>query len=380
MFDAFTNYSFPGERARAIEVFLDTKRLVQGRRFDFDFVKAICHSKLVMPILSYAALELMSNHNPEKVDNMLLEWILAMECFQVEQGALKGIFPLTIGERKGDSIEGKTATKFLSAKALNLLPHVVPTKTLQEAEIHLQKFGLFVADAAAREKFHARNVYEIVDSLMKFLYFDISSLSPNFVVAESTQKAVSTLEVLCRNSSVMEEKPISHEIVASIVERSIKPQPGLDKVEEDAWKILTNKLCHSLADEDFVQSRLHDLGIYESKMILKLSDKLIDDITSSLKPVPQKKTIAYLKMLKDFPSSTVDSNSDDQLNEIWRLMTDDRFIVSGKASEVAEILDEQGVVDASFLSDLDEDILSQIASKLKAVPCFKVITALLPPK
>ena len=285
MFDAFTNYSFPGERARAIEVFLDTKRLVQGRRFDYDFAKAICNSSMVIPILSYDALELLGNHNPEKVDNMLLEWVLGIECFQSNSSTLKGIFPLAIGSRK-DAEENCIAANFRIAKAAEFLPKMIPAKTLLEAETHLKKYNLFSEDSTAKEKFHARTIYDIVDSMMKFLFFDISSLSPKFVVAESTTKAVDTLEKLCRDNpstvSVMlptgdasGSKPQNTHIEEARAETGksgVNSTVNFEKAEENAWKIINNKMCYNIQEDSVVQELLNGLGLVESSLLTHLPD------------------------------------------------------------------------------------------------------------
>ena len=49
----------------------------------------------------------MFNHNPEEEDNLLIEWILALECMQdQEHSKERGIYPLMFGTRKDDGSVG----------------------------------------------------------------------------------------------------------------------------------------------------------------------------------------------------------------------------------------------------------------------------------
>ena len=72
LFDMFTNYVL-GKDKRGVEVFLDTRRLQEGRPFDEDFSAALMCSTLAMPIVSHDALQRMVEHDSDYVDNVLLE-------------------------------------------------------------------------------------------------------------------------------------------------------------------------------------------------------------------------------------------------------------------------------------------------------------------
>ena len=90
-------------------------------------------------------------------------------------------------------------------------------------------------------------------------------------------------------------------------------------------------------------------------------------MVSKLKKVPQKKVHGLLSDLQVVP---VPDSEEQRSEEVWRILNDERMVCTGTA--VAEKLDELGIVDASFLSELDEEIASEITSFLKAIPQCKV--------
>ena len=71
-----------GSNFRAVQVYLDKVRNKKGRNFRDTFVEALVNSTVVVPIISNSALRKMRNHDPEKEDNVLVEWILALECMK----------------------------------------------------------------------------------------------------------------------------------------------------------------------------------------------------------------------------------------------------------------------------------------------------------
>ena len=57
-------------------------------------------------MVSVKALERMVHHDPSKVDNVLLEWVLALACCNAAESRVRAVFPILIGEREysGDMI------------------------------------------------------------------------------------------------------------------------------------------------------------------------------------------------------------------------------------------------------------------------------------
>jgi len=65
---------------RRIDVFLDKKSLPQGKDFQSEFVQALMSSSIITPIVSYEALVRIRAYDDNRVDNLLIEWICALEC------------------------------------------------------------------------------------------------------------------------------------------------------------------------------------------------------------------------------------------------------------------------------------------------------------
>jgi hypothetical protein len=87
LFEHFVLYNVAAD-ARAISVFLDRQRLQEGRDFSKDFINALVHSSMIVPIMSVDAIRRMVSHNASMVDNVLLEWMLALECYrEYEEGS-----------------------------------------------------------------------------------------------------------------------------------------------------------------------------------------------------------------------------------------------------------------------------------------------------
>ena len=93
LFDAFAEYTI-GARSRAVDVFLDARRLQDGQNFQEAFGEALIHSTIVVPVLSLDALQRMRTHDPNADDNLLIEWMLAMECLRSAVSRVKLITPL----------------------------------------------------------------------------------------------------------------------------------------------------------------------------------------------------------------------------------------------------------------------------------------------
>jgi Ca2+-binding EF-hand superfamily protein len=107
-----------------MRVFLDKRKLVLGEAWDQGFADAITHSRVVVLVMSrgtfscphgktcvkcpnnVARLE----HNPDAEDNVILEYDLALEMF--EMGRVKRIVPLFIGDQDDDSRLGNMYLDF----------------------------------------------------------------------------------------------------------------------------------------------------------------------------------------------------------------------------------------------------------------------------
>merc|ERR1711998_327731 len=102
IFDAMSNHSLFD---RSIDVFLDVFRLKDGQQFDKEFARALINSKVVLPLLTMDGVARFRDHTGERVDNVLLEWILAYECKQANTrdptlSRVQSVCPLFVGNRK----------------------------------------------------------------------------------------------------------------------------------------------------------------------------------------------------------------------------------------------------------------------------------------
>jgi hypothetical protein len=95
LFHEFSYYNLSSERYSPVSVFLDGRRLQDGEDFRESFVSSLLQSKIVVPIVSMEALKRMVHHNPAQIDNLLLEWILALHFSEISSG-LK-VIPIVFG-------------------------------------------------------------------------------------------------------------------------------------------------------------------------------------------------------------------------------------------------------------------------------------------
>jgi len=205
LFDMLTNFSV-GENNRAVEVFLDRKRLQEGRRFKADFAAALTHTLVALPVVSHAALSRFMEHRGDIVDNVLLEWIMILESFAAKR--LLKVFPILFGKRTQstplitsanttDSTEvltdailrGSAVTgDFFAEPVKDKLPHVVPTATLAQASQLLAENGIQPSAG-----FASYTVHSIVDEMLQFLSCNACEVKPAALVETFAEKVVGLL-------------------------------------------------------------------------------------------------------------------------------------------------------------------------------------------
>ena len=116
-------------------MFLDTKRLKDGRNFRDDFAVAIVNTTVIVPVISNYALERMQKlTDSSDADNLLIEWSLAAILGDLSSvgAANVRVYPIMLGP-----IDTTTTTALAEVKRLafqsndiQTLPEVLPTKTL----------------------------------------------------------------------------------------------------------------------------------------------------------------------------------------------------------------------------------------------------------
>lgn len=86
-------------QGQPLAVFYDVKSLEDGEQFDVAFMKAMCQTLVVTPFVTAEALKRMCAQNSlREVDNLLLEWWLALCLFHSKQGKVRAILPVFCGE------------------------------------------------------------------------------------------------------------------------------------------------------------------------------------------------------------------------------------------------------------------------------------------
>jgi len=156
VFDAMTNHHSVGSENRRIEVFLDNKRLQNGEAFDRAFAKALINSTIIVPVVSNETLRDMTDHNAAKCDNVLLEWILALQCLRSPGSRVKAVYPILIGDitASADGTDQDVGSLFPPKEKfddngaprkqhlIEMLSDIVPTKTIEAANALLRENGV----------------------------------------------------------------------------------------------------------------------------------------------------------------------------------------------------------------------------------------------
>jgi len=161
MFTMLSNFSC-GSELRAVEVFLDERRLQHGRRSQDGCIQSIVNSTIVVPIFSFDALAKIVTHDPSVVDSVLLEWICAIEGYKSDYSRIKYIYPLFSGRR--DPVTGKVGSVF-DCEEFKQIPDIIPQATLLAAESLLRAKKVFFI---APTEFATKTVKSIVTDICEF--------------------------------------------------------------------------------------------------------------------------------------------------------------------------------------------------------------------
>ena len=316
IYDMFSNFTV-GEYHEAIDVFLDKKLLQSGRRFDFDFVKALSQSSVLMPIVSVESLIKMSDPNISGVDNLLLEWVVSLELIKETVSAdtkLKAIFPIAFGE--STMCDNKVISDNLFASSTyKALPKVVPIATLELASTLLRSVrpGIVLSPG-----FMEQTIEGIVTSLMKYKGYLAWESPPERVIESLVVDCIEVLERLPVPKTVIKTKRVmkkmgqlpDNERVVTV--EGISPSPQIltdvkspDAKDEAAEGVLSRdhqieqpimeflRLEKNISNQEGIDALLVEIGVYEDQDILDLDDLYIEKIIEFIK-VARRKAFARL--------------------------------------------------------------------------------------
>ena len=160
LYDAFIGCTVASEK-RAVQVFYDKVRLKECQQFQKAFGKALINSIILVPILCTTALHKMLTHSATEEDNVLIEWILALECMQDPiHSKIRGIYPLMFGYRKEDGSAGN----LFADGVINRLPEIIPTASIEVIKRLLEENGVTMSSSLA-----TRTVRGVVREISKYL-------------------------------------------------------------------------------------------------------------------------------------------------------------------------------------------------------------------
>ena len=150
-----------GPQKRAVQVFLDELCLPRGLQFQREYGKALINSTVVVPIFCTKALEKMMVHNSKEEDNVLIEWMLALESIQNRNSTkIYGIYPLMFGERKEDGTIGDLFAEGI----IDRLPETIPTACIEVVKSLLEENGQKASDLL-----RSRTVRGVVTELKNYM-------------------------------------------------------------------------------------------------------------------------------------------------------------------------------------------------------------------
>jgi GTPase SAR1 family protein len=172
LFDRISLHSID-QSMRTAKIFLDVKRLQAGENFQMSIVHSLSKSLLIIPIVSSDALQRMITLQPTDEDNLLLEWICALElmkhCQQQQHqphhkaglSRLVKFMPVFFGTRSDEN----TTRNFFQENLLSELPITQPTACLEVAKRLLSQAGIVMSS-----EMMTATVKDIVTQVTKYLF------------------------------------------------------------------------------------------------------------------------------------------------------------------------------------------------------------------
>ena len=154
--DAFLGCTV-GPEKRAVLLFWDKDRLKEYKHDQKVFGKALINSTIFAPVISTSILQTLETHNPTYEDNVLIEWILALECMENPiHSKMRGIYPLIFGERK-------SVGALFTEEVIDRLPEIIPIASTEAVKILLEENGIIHSSSLTK-----RTVRDVVRELRKY--------------------------------------------------------------------------------------------------------------------------------------------------------------------------------------------------------------------
>jgi GTPase SAR1 family protein len=191
LFDMFTNLSV-GSQHRAVEVFLDRKRLQDGQHGAKVSAGALTHSTVAVLVISVEVLEEMLEYKSFVPNKVLLEWIMILES--AEAGRILRVFPILFGKRvqkelSDPGLDGVISLDFFTDNIQDRMPMIVPTSALTQAAELLRANGI-----EPSEKMRSYTVHSVVNELLGFEFCKASDFAARQLVEAFADKVVYLLQ------------------------------------------------------------------------------------------------------------------------------------------------------------------------------------------
>ena len=218
LFDQLSKMQSIGENDQSLSVFLDRIFLNDGDQFQEKFCGCLFNSRIILPIISSDALIRMSegNFTSDQVDNVLIEWMLAMRVAKVK-GAK--IFPLLIGNVATTDTTANSASfrylqkreSFFRCNLVNQLSTEIPKKSIETANKVMNDYNFPSSDIPEQ------SVKDIVSELIKYLGFDFCQVEPKYVVENYVEKVMEVLRKI--EDDVMSKPRLNDEKVIGVLSK-----------------------------------------------------------------------------------------------------------------------------------------------------------------
>eukprot|EP01038_Epipyxis_sp_PR26KG_P009604 gene9604-12933_t len=190
MSDAMTNFNI-GDNSRSVVLFVDEDCLPVGCSFQVKFANCLIATSVVCPIISKNTLDTIKS-NPSQVDNVLLEWCLAIECYDYgrkgkcrvahvypifrfdvwEKDAMSGLDVVLAG--LSDEIPLETIG---IAETLLLSNGITPSSSLKTRTIKqiFERIRGFLCCKAYEMKYQSRPCWLICKEMVDFIFSRLTS-------------------------------------------------------------------------------------------------------------------------------------------------------------------------------------------------------------
>ena len=194
LYDSFHGHVVGSEK-RAVRVFYDKIRLRGCQQFQKAFGKALIHSTILVPILCTTALQKMLTYAETCEDNVLIEWMLALECMQDPiHSKMRGIYPFMFGRRNADG----SLRDLFAEEIIDRLPDIIPTACIEIVRRLLEENGV-----SASASLTTRTVRGVVIEISKYIGLKGWEYPNRFICAASQELVIRIEEffgIICDNA------------------------------------------------------------------------------------------------------------------------------------------------------------------------------------